>query len=107
MKSVENALKSINGKIQSIKARSILWYLLFTLSMVDFMCRITINIAIINMVVPRHEMITIETVGQCFAVNSTTSNNLIVDDSIRGAPKELFSLERAFLNWLKVNICYI
>lgn len=91
-------------KTKRIRARTILWYLIFTLTIVDYMCRITLNIAIINMVVKCDKVVSVQTTAQCIISNNTIVDSSILVSSIHTQPKDLFSIERALLGWLQVKI---
>lgn len=71
-----------SSKRKPINARSILWYMVFLGFAVDYMIRININITIVDMIIPDEPSIR----------NDTSS-----------VEKQRISLERSFLELLKVN----
>lgn len=97
-------------------SRTILWYLVFTGFMIDSMIRITTSITVVDMVLPRRELISSNVILsptepiQCMNCSATgfsaTSNNsswnTIAYKNL--AEKARFSLERIVLDSLGVGL---
>lgn len=64
-----------------MSCREVLWYLVFSGSAINYMLKISLNLVIVAMVVPRTNKVSSSTAAQCtvdkpslFSINNTTSN---------------------------------
>ncbi|CAG9799840.1 unnamed protein product [Chironomus riparius] len=82
-----------------IKARSVLWYLTFIGFAMNYMIRININIAIVDMISPEFKSKAV-TSSECFSTNITMSKNesLMFDHSAR-----FVSFEKRILDYFGVE----
>ena len=108
-------ISSFLDKIDCMKSRSILWYLVFVGFSVNYMIRININIAIVDMIDTNFKKSTNNTVitSECLTVQNYTypvnvTNNVWKHDEKQNKSatekKEYISLEKRFLNAFKVII---
>lgn len=121
-----NANKSsICGCCSLIRARTVLWYLTFVGFAINYMIRININITIVDMILPLSKSSSLNKNEnknhsykgpECFIISNKSDYNSFVSavDTelsenetniiIRGAKEGKFSLERWFLDYMKVII---
>jgi hypothetical protein len=83
-----------------VKARSVLWYLTFVGFAMNYMIRININIAIVDMISPEFKSKAV-TSSECFSrENITFSSN---ESSIIGIKEKKLSLEQKLLEYFEVS----
>lgn len=108
--------KSTEGETCGNKQRTILWYIVFVGFSVNYMIRININIAIVEMIDTNFKKSTNNTIitSECLTIQNytypvnVTNNNWKQDDnenkSTSEKKKEYISLEKRFLDTFEVII---
>lgn len=91
--------EKVNEDDVGIKARSVLWYLTFIGFAMNYMIRININIAIVDMISPEYKSAAV-TSSECFSSNITISKNesLMLDHS-----EKYVSFEKRILDYFGVS----
>ena len=100
--------EKVNEEDVGIKARSVLWYLTFIGFAMNYMIRININIAIVDMISPEYKSKAV-TSSECFSTNITMSKNesLMLDHSERYVSFEKRILDYfgvSCVNWIAIMI---
>lgn len=88
-----------------VKARTVLWYLTFVGFAMNYMIRININIAIVDMISAEHRG-TRTVMSECFSlVNATNATYYEVSDAdVTAKGDKYISLERRLLDF--IGVCY-
>lgn len=89
-----------------VKARTVLWYLTFVGFAMNYMIRININIAIVDMISSEFKGRKVD-MSECFSVTNATNTTFYhvhesseVDDAAR-----FISMERRLLDFIGVRLC--
>lgn len=88
-----------------IKARSVLWYLTFVGFAMNYMIRININIAIVDMISSEFKGKGV-VMSECFSVvNATNATFYHVSEDVVVNENTFVSLEQHFLDFIGVSCC--
>jgi hypothetical protein len=85
-----------------IRARSILWYLTFIGFAMNYMIRININIAIVDMISPEFKSKAV-TSSECFELENSTSVARMQNGTMIYDGKSYVSLEKRLLDYFNVS----
>lgn len=101
-------MKTEEGQI-GIKARTVLWYLTFVGFAMNYMIRININIAIVDMISEEFRGNTKVVQSECFSVANSTNETFyeILEEEKIENTRKFISFERRFLDFMKVNWLYV
>lgn len=88
-------------EVVGIRARSVLWYLTFIGFAMNYMIRININIAIVDMISKEYKGKQVF-MSECHNLENVTANSTLYDEPIV-VTKDYVSLERRFLDYLGVR----
>lgn len=86
-----------------VKARSVLWYLTFVGFAMNYMIRININIAIVDMISVEHRGSKSVLMSECFSVENSTNATFydVVDGEVN--KQSYVSLEKRLLDYFGVR----
>lgn len=96
-------MEAEDDAIKGVKARSVLWYLTFIGFAVNYMIRININIAIVDMISSEYRGNKGVVISECVTiVNATNATFYQVSDDDEVDVKKYVSMERRLLDYLGV-----
>jgi hypothetical protein len=85
-----------------VKARSVLWYLSFIGFAMNYMIRINVNIAIVDMIAPEFKGNS-ATSSECFELDNATMLISNATNSLERYGEKYVSLEKRFLDYIGVS----
>lgn len=93
--------EKINEDDVGVRARSVLWYLTFIGFAMNYMIRININIAIVDMISPKYKGHSPTTSGECFSaqnISMSSNGSFMMDHN-----EKFISIERRILDYFGVS----
>lgn len=88
-----------------VKARTVLWYLTFVGFAMNYMIRININIAIVDMISSEFRGGKKVLMSECFSIDNSTNATFydVSEEDEVYSTKKYLSLERRFLDYMEVT----